>query len=494
VTLRLAEAEPVPSSRVTPILRTALALLTVQGLTWTTSVVGVLVVPRFLGPDRLGFLVTAATTAATASIVAGFGTSTHLVKAVARDPSQAASLVVHAIVLRLVLWAACSMVAVAVVLSVVDDQTAHLVVFTTLMGALFGLVAGAANAGLQGNQSLGRAAVTTAIIGTFAQAAIVGVLVAGGGVVALVAISATAAGLTMATTLALFWMRLGDHIVPSTRTALGLLLAGGPFLAWELGLQIYGSVDFLLVAALTNAETVGAYAFAYRLAAIPIFAATIVTGAVYPALSSAAVADRTFFRNLLHDSTRIVLLLTIPMSVALMVLAAPVARTLGGGHEFDRSVPIVAILSLHIPLAAIDTVLGTALFALERQRRLAMVAWSAAVLNPVANLAAIPLAVSWFENGAIGAAAVTVATECFMALWICAMLADELDYRRVTLVAGQAVAASVVMAVATRAVLPVAGIAGAVAVGVTVYALSAFATRLVTFSDARQLRAALVHG
>ena len=38
----------------------------------------------------------------------------------------------------------------------------------------------------------------------------------------------------------------------------------------------------------------------------------------------------------------------------------------------------------------------------------------AAIFNPLLNLAAIPLTVQWFDNGAIGAATITVLTEVVM--------------------------------------------------------------------------------
>jgi O-antigen/teichoic acid export membrane protein len=481
------------ADRSRPIMRTAFALLSVQGLTWAASLVGVLVVPRYLGAERLGVFATAGTVAGVVGIIAAFGTSNQLVKAVARDPSQTANLVVHAVAARLAVWAVFLALTLAVVLTFVDDPVARFVVLMTLVAALFGLVAGAAVAGLQGRQSLGQAAAAGSVIGLAAQAVVVATLVAGGGIVALTNVGVGAAAVSAVVTVALFWRRLSGRIEPSSRLAGRILLAGAPFLAWELGLQVYGTIDYLLLAALTDVRTVGAYAFAYRLASIPIFVTTVVTGAVYPALSTAAVSDRAYFRALVRDATRVVILLTIPMSVGLIVLAPDVARVIGGGRQFDNAVPLVAVLSLHIPVAGLDTVLGTALFALDRQRRLAAVAWVAAAINPLFNLAAIPLAVRWFDNGAIGAAVITVATECFMGVCVWIMLAEDLPHRRIASIAAQTLFATMIMAFAVRVALTVAGLGGAVITGGIVYSVCAFAMRLVTPQDARALRSAFAH-
>jgi hypothetical protein len=59
-------------------------------------------------------------------------------------------------------------------------------------------------------------------------------------------------------------------------------------------------------------------------------------------------------------------------------------------------------------------VMGTLLMANDRQKQWTVVACLAAVVNPLCNLAAIPLTTRAFGNGAIGASIVTVMTEVFM--------------------------------------------------------------------------------
>jgi O-antigen/teichoic acid export membrane protein len=75
---------------------------------------------------------------------------------------------------------------------------------------------------------------------------------------------------------------------------------------------------------------------------------------------------------------------------------------------------LIQILAFHIPLAAMDTVLATALIAANRQRRYLYVSLMAAALNPIACILLIHWADSRYGNGAIGAALVTVATELFI--------------------------------------------------------------------------------
>jgi O-antigen/teichoic acid export membrane protein len=69
---------------------------------------------------------------------------------------------------------------------------------------------------------------------------------------------------------------------------------------------------------------------------------------------------------------------------------------------------------VHIPLAAISTVLGAMLIASDRQGRYAVYALVGAVANPILTIVFIKATLRWWDDGAIGAAAVTVATEFFM--------------------------------------------------------------------------------
>ena len=62
------------------------------------------------------------------------------------------------------------------------------------------------------------------------------------------------------------------------------------------------------------------------------------------------------------------------------------------------------LLSLHIPIVGLDIVLGTVVVAAYWQRQWVTFSAVAAMFNPLANLLAIPLAIEWFDNGAIGAA------------------------------------------------------------------------------------------
>jgi len=490
----LTPAESVPSAtrdRTGAIVKTAAALLSVQGMTWLTSLVSLLVVPRYLGAGNLGIWATAGTLASIAALVASWGTANQLIKDIARQPEGAASLFVHVVALRLAIWSCFALLIAAVTVVMIDDFTIRVVIFLMLAGGAVGLIGSAASSALQGNQTIGVLSFIGAVLGAGSQAAIILVLMRGGGLIGLALVGTGAVSAVAVVSVVLFWRKLGRRVSLSKSAVIGVASGGVAFLAWDVALQTYASIDYVLLAALTDSKTVGEYAFALRLSAIPAFVATVVTASIYPALAAAAHSDRAFFKRVLTEGTRIVIVVSLPMATGLIVLAPQLTRLIGGGHQYDEAVPLLIILCIQIPLVAIDTVLGTGLFALDKQRRLAIVGWCAAVLNPAINLAAIPLTVHWFNNGAIGAAVITAATECFVGGWIWVTLGPRLEHRKTFSVIGRSLLACLVMGTVVYVAQPHTGVFAAIPLGAAIYGLLAHAFGLVSLSEAKRLRAAL---
>jgi O-antigen/teichoic acid export membrane protein len=103
----------------------------------------------------------------------------------------------------------------------------------------------------------------------------------------------------------------------------------------------------------------------------------------------------------------------LPVAAGIAIVAEDMFDLLYG-DKFDNSVILVQIIAFHIPVVAIDMILGMILFASDRQRQWVLVGCAAAVLNPILNLFAIPYTRDHYDNGAIGAAITTIVTEMIM--------------------------------------------------------------------------------
>jgi len=239
----------------------------------------------------------------------------------------------------------------------------------------------------------------------------------------------------------------------------------------------------VLLSLMTTDAVVGWYAAAYRIIMIPAFVPTTVVTAVFPALSAAA-HDLPVFRGLAHRSIRLLALTTVPMAFGILVLPDRLIELLSYPASFSHSVWPIILLALHMPLAGIDTVLGTMLATLDKQRAWALTGVAAAFLNPALNMIAIPVTQSLFGNGAIGAAAITTMTELFMlGVALRLMPRGVLGQETVTYV-GKCFAAALFMAAVvwplreTTLFIPVL-------VGILVYAAAAVMLRLVSADELR---------
>jgi O-antigen/teichoic acid export membrane protein len=213
---------------------------------------------------------------------------------------------------------------------------------------------------------------------------------------------------------------------------------------------------------------------------------------VFPALAAAGNKPDLFV-SIARRAVHAVSLVTLPMAFGIMLLPDKIIHVLGYPVSFDNSVIPLIFLAPHLPLAAIDTVIGTVLNARDRQRQWALIGVAAAVLNPLINMFVIPYAQATWGNGAIGAAAVTTATEVFMMVNGLRLLPKDVLRMSTTTNVAKCVFACGVMGASvwlTRD-LP---IAVPILAGVIAYAATCLAVGAVSIGDLQEIRVQLVRG
>jgi serine O-acetyltransferase len=302
----------------------------------------------------------------------------------------------------------------------------------------------------------------------------VGVLALSGGVHAFAA--AATAGLLL--TLIASWAVAGLRLTPGSfdLARWKRLFAGGlPFMGWNVALRIRREIDLVIVAAMLGERGAGLLAGAYRVIAVPFFIPNLIAVPLLPALSRCAQSESPeVFRHTLRQSLATVLALTIPLAALMIAFAPAIPQLLGWGEDFSQTVPLIVLLALAQPLAAADIVLGTSLFALNRERVWVRVAATAAIFNPTVNLAMIPLFERAMGNGSMGAALVEGLTELVMFFGALKLLPARVLDRWMLWFIARIVLASGVLGVVAWQLMPFGAIPAAVAAGVT-FALTASA-------------------
>jgi O-antigen/teichoic acid export membrane protein len=247
--------------------------------------------------------------------------------------------------------------------------------------------------------------------------------------------------------------------------------------------RIYAQTDAVFLALLARDAVLGWYSAAYRIIAIPMFIPVLVTTPMLPALSRAAVNPAEFSRTLRHSFIT-VLLLTLPPCALIMALAPSIPELLHWPETFHHSVPLMMILSLHIPLVAVDMVLASGFFALHLERRWLKIAVTAAIVNPGLNLLLIPYFERRLHNGAIGAAIVTVTTELLMFGGALLLLPAGTVTREVASASARLVLGGIAVALTALAVASVSALAAAPA-GCAAFAAVVVGLRVISVNDVR---------
>jgi O-antigen/teichoic acid export membrane protein len=395
------------------LVRSLFTLGIAQAFTWIGSALLTILLPRYLGDVNLGKLSFALALTSLVGLLADLGATTYLTREVAREPASAGRLAINLLVMRLPL---------SVFLAVSNIVFAHLAGFDEftrqiievlsagiVLSALSSVVMGT----LQGLQQM-RAMATISVVTKVGYALVAAAFLligAGALAVAVVWVSVASLGLISGVIVLLRNIRVTRSIDLSTWRP--LLLAGLPFFVWQAALLVYGQIDTVILSFLSTDAVVGWYAVAYRIVMIPVFIPTIVVTVIFPALSAAS-SEATSFASLARRGVHLISLLSLPMALGIMLLPDKIIYLLGYPTNFDNSIVPLVLLAPHLPLAAIDVMIGTVLNARDRQRQWAIVGVAAAILNPLLNLVAIPYAQANWGNGAIGAATITTFTEVFM--------------------------------------------------------------------------------
>lgn len=459
-----------------------------QLATWLSTGVAVVLMPRFLGDTNSGKFAICGTLLGFLSIAADLGTTGFLAREIARTGSRqtTARYVANSLALRLPLTIVTALAGVAVINLLGYDSEVKLVFYLMLPGLLLIATNQILGAGLQGLQEMRPMAFAGAIARALQVALTIGLLAAGEGIVEIAPVTWIPAFIGLGAGSYALFRRVGFSLQIDANLCRRIVTSSLPFLLWNVSLAIYGSIDIVMLSLMTNSAVVGWYSAAYRIIGVPVFIPVILGMALMPALSQTARADTDSFKTMLRQSLRISLVTMMPLALGTVVLPDKIVALLGWPEEFRHSIPLMAILALHMPIVGVTTALGSALIAVDRQRAWALVGVGAAIINPAFNLIFIPLTQHAYGNGAIGAAGVTVCTEVLMLTMALRLMPRGILGRETADMAMRCVAAGGLMVPAVWLARDL-GLIPCVVLGAFVYGSASFVLKTVTRADAEQV-------
>ena len=393
------------------IARNTGVMLISQGVTWISSLVLMLCLPRYLGSEEYGRFYLAFSIALIFQMVIEFGGPYLIAKEVSRSREKAPSLLVNSLAIRILMWAfsMIAMIALAMVAGYSATVTTLIIIFgISKLWEGSGRVLASCFQGFEMMQYPAIGAITERVA------------VAVFGVVALLlgAHSVVIAVIWAASTLLNFGILAGftRRIVSSIprvewSDVRELTKAGLPYFLWSVFAVLYYRVDAVMLSFLTPDAVVGWYGAAYRLFDVLMFLPSIFSSALFPVLSRLWGRDADSLAGTTRKSLDFILLAGIPISVLVYAGAEQIIGLLFGLKEYAPSVLLLKIFSAGLLLVYIDFILISTLVASDRQRQWVIAAFVAMLVNPALNYVLIPLTQSHFGNGGIGSAIATLLTE-----------------------------------------------------------------------------------
>ncbi len=264
------------------------------------------------------------------------------------------------------------------------------------------------------------------------------------------------------------------------RDTVRLLVRGGvPFAATGISAMVYFHVDAVLLAYLVGEAETGLYRAATNIMfAASGFSAAVVL-ALFPMVAEQHERNRDETVRLAANAVTYSLLLALPMAVGGATLAGPLIKSLYRS-TYAGAEPVLMVLLWWLPISFVTNIFGYVLGAIGRQSTVLRVTVANAIFNIVLNLVLIPVV------GALGAAITTVATEVLGFFLLRGTVARHfggiIDPSRVARIA--LASAPLVLLTFLGDILHVALL---IALGMLLYAVTAFAVRAITPHEVRYL-------
>lgn len=406
----------------TSIAKNTTVMMASQAVTWISSFVLMLFLPRYLGSEEYGRLYLAISLTMMFQIIIDFGGSYFIAKEVSRERSKAPALMINSIALRGILWIfsllILGLISIAAGYSPMVTALIFILGFAKLWeGTSRVLVSCFQGFELMQYPSLG--AITERV---FIMAAGIGALLLGADALLIAILMAISTLLSFSVNL-----RFSRRIIPGIPRVRwdalrGLLRAGLPYFLWSVFAVMYYRVDVVMLSLMAPESVVGWYGASYRFFDVLMFLPSILSWAVFPVLSRLSQQPGADPARVTRKSLDLIMLAGIPMSVAVCVFAGEIIDLFFGLDQYGPSVILLRIFSFGLLLVYVDFILGTTLFASDRQKQWTMVALAALALNPLLNYFLIPVTQANMGNGGIGAALATLITELFVMAMALAIL------------------------------------------------------------------------
>jgi O-antigen/teichoic acid export membrane protein len=250
---------------------------------------------------------------------------------------------------------------------------------------------------------------------------VIAVLMLGGLLRASLAAVAVASAIVFAAT----WTRLPPVGVGTLMVRLDaiktLLWEGGPFLLFNMVLELQPNVDALFLSKLAPVEVMGWYGVSRRLVGALLMPSSALIGALYPTLCRLRATDQQGFNQTINAALGTVFLAAAPIAIG-TGLFPEIGVALFSRESFRPAEDNLRIMSVLVLLVYLTMPISSAVLAAGRQRIWALVQCLCVVISVAVDPWLVPIFQQRYGNGGLGLCIATVLSEAVMVSFGIALL------------------------------------------------------------------------
>ncbi len=416
-----------------------------QVVTWVSSFLLMLFLPRYLGSEDYGRLFLAISIATIFQIVINFGSQYHITKEVSRSRANTPQLLVNSVAIRALLWGIS--ITAMISFSYLAGYSTIVKVLILILGVqlLWTGVTSVLSSCFRGYEKMEYPSLGAIVERVFVAVAAVSALLMGANSIVIAALIAVSTLLKFSICARLI-PRIVSHLPKVDWNAtVALVKRGIPYFLWGFFAIIYYRIDAVMMSLMTPEAVVGWYGAAYRFFDILMFLPSILSIAVFPVLSRLWKKEKSMLARTTQKSLELILVAGVPLSIGVFAFSEQVIHIFFGLKDYAPSVLVLQIFSVGLLLVYVDFVLGTTLLASDKQRQWSIVAFIAVLLNVSLNYFLIPYSQTHLGNGGIGAAIATLVTEYFVMVTAIALIPKDIFATARVGVAFKAISSGILM-------------------------------------------------
>jgi O-antigen/teichoic acid export membrane protein len=388
-----------------------------QIVTWGSTFLLMLIMPRYLGPVEFGWLFLAISLTQIFRVIVDYGGNYLVAKNVARSPERSAQILVDAVGFRTVL----SVVSIGLIIPFTFlagyAATPRLIIVIFSIGLLWqGAITGL-YATYQGREMMQYTSIGAMAERVFNSIAVITAILLGAGVV-VIAILFEVGAIMQFLALAGFRKKIAS-VLPRIdwKDTASQIRDGLPYFLFTVFSMVYYRIDSVMLSKMSPEEVVGWYGGACRFFETMHFFPFIFSTAIYPVLSRLWTEESNTHTRAIQKSLQFMVLAGVPITIGLVCFSRDIVGLFYGLGQYGPAVPVLQILSAGLIVMYIDMVLGTTLLSSDRQKQQSILALCAIPVKLGLNYFLISYTQARYGNGALGAALSTVLTE--VGLMVC---------------------------------------------------------------------------